>query len=152
MNSSDWGWPAAESIHFIGLCLLIGAVGLFDLRMIGLARSVPLGALHRLVPWGVAGYLMNAASGLSFLTARMDLFMYNPAFQLKILFMAVAGINVLIFYLTMHRRVSAVGGLEDAPLGARIAAGTSLACWIAIIVCGRMLTFYKPPFHWCPWC
>jgi hypothetical protein len=35
---------------------------------------------------------------------------------------------------------------------ARIIAVTSLACWIGVIICGRLLTFYRPPWHWCPWC
>ena len=42
-----WGWPAVESLHFIGLSLLIGTVGLFDLRMMGLAKGIPMSALHR---------------------------------------------------------------------------------------------------------
>ena len=152
MNTSNWGWPIAESVHFIGLCMLIGAVGMFDLRMMGFAKRVPLGALHRLIPWGVAGYCINVLSGISFLTAQTDQYMYNPAFQMKMLFMGTAGINVLVFYLTMSRKVAVTGANENAPMAARVIAVTSLACWIGVIVCGRMLTFYRPPWHWCPWC
>ena len=54
MNST-WGWPVVETLHFVGLSLLIGTVGLFDLRMMGLAKGVPMSALHRLVPWGWPG-------------------------------------------------------------------------------------------------
>ena len=45
-----WGWPIAEIVHFTGLCLLFGAVALFDLRMLGVARGIRLSALHRLIP------------------------------------------------------------------------------------------------------
>ena len=38
---SVWGWPAVESLHFIGLSLLIGTVGMFDLRMMGLEKGIP---------------------------------------------------------------------------------------------------------------
>ncbi|GIS51033.1 MAG: hypothetical protein Ct9H90mP25_4670 [Gammaproteobacteria bacterium] len=38
--NSPWGWPTAESIHFLGLCLLIGCVGVFDLRMLGIGRGI----------------------------------------------------------------------------------------------------------------
>src|SRR5690606_29125917 len=48
---SAWGWPMAEIVHFIGICLLIGAVGMFDLRMIGFARGLSIEALHKLVPF-----------------------------------------------------------------------------------------------------
>ena len=48
--NSPWGWPVAESIHFFGLCLLVGTVGLFDLRMMGFAKEISLADLHRLGP------------------------------------------------------------------------------------------------------
>ena len=153
MKHYQWAWPTAECLHFIGLCLLIGTVGVFDLRMIGFLRRIPLGALHRLIPWGVFGYGINVVTGVSFLSTYSDQYIHNPAFQIKILLMATAGVNVLVFYLTMYRRVALVGAGEQAPLGARLAAGISLACWIGVIVCGRYLTFYRPPnYFWCPWC
>ena len=62
-----WGWPAAESVHFIGLCLLVGAIFLFDLRLLGFASRIPIGALHRLIPWGLLGFAMTGASGILFL-------------------------------------------------------------------------------------
>ena len=153
MKHYQWAWPTAECLHFIGLCLLIGTVGVFDLRMIGFLRRIPLGALHRLIPWGVFGYGINVVTGVSFLSTYPDQYIHNPAFQIKILFMATAGVNVLVLYLTMYRSVALVGAGEQAPLGARLAAGISLACWIGVIVCGRYLTFYRPPnYFWCPWC
>ena len=151
--TGSWQWPTAESIHFIGLSLLIGTVGLFDLRLLGLARWIPLSALHRLVPWGVAGYVMNILTGICFLTNAPGQYVYNPAFQLKILSMSIAGFNVLMFYTTMFRRITTLGPGENAPIPARIIGGVSLVCWLSVIACGRLLTFFRPPaFHWCPWC
>jgi hypothetical protein len=152
MKQFEWAWPTIESIHFIGLCLLIGTVGLFDLRMIGFVKRVPVAALHKLIPFGVLGYVLNVLTGLSFLAASPDQYIYNPAFQSKMLFMGAAGINVAVFYLTMYRRVMATGPAGEAPLPARIAGGVSLICWVGVIFCGRFLTFYRPPWHWCPWC
>ena len=147
-----WAWPIAESFHFFGLSLLMGTVGLFDLRLLGFAKRIPLAALHRLIPWGILGYFINMLSGISFLTAEPDQYIYNPSFQIKMVFMSLAGINVLLFYLTMFRKVSARGPGQDAPLPARIMGGASLAFWIGVMSCGRLLTFFRPPFHWCPWC
>jgi hypothetical protein len=148
----NWEWPAAESLHFIGLSMLIGTVGLFDLRLLGLGRSISLPSLHRLVPWGIFGYCINVFTGICFFTAAPDLFMFNPSFQLKVLFMAIAGVNVLLFYTTMFRKVKLLGPGENAPLPARIIGGVSLFLWLGVITFGRLLTFYKPPMHWCPWC
>jgi hypothetical protein len=145
-------WPTSESIHFIGLCLLIGTVGLFDLRMLGIVKRIPISALHRLIPIGILGYCMNVLTGLTFLSGYPDQYIYNPAFQTKMLFMAGAGLNVFIFYLVTYPSVASLGPTEEAPLGARIAGGVSLVCWIGVIVCGRYITFFRPPWYWCPWC
>ena len=141
---SRWGWPAAESIHFLGLSLLVGCITLFDLRLLGMAKRIPIAALHRLIPWGLAGYGINVVSGLAFLMTEPDQYIYNPAFQFKLLFMAVAGFNALAFYLLAYRASTAPGAAAEAPRSARIIAATSLCMWIAVIVCGRLLTFYRP--------
>ena len=94
---SRWGWPAAESIHFLGLSLLVGCIALFDLRLLGMGKRIPIAALHKLIPWGLTGYAINVVSGLSFLMTEPDQYIYNPAFQFKLLFMAVAGFNASAF-------------------------------------------------------
>ena len=114
-----WAWPAAESLHFIGLSMLIGMIFLFDLRLLGMAKRIPIAALHKLVPWGVLGYGINLLSGSFFLMAEPDQYIYNPAFHFKMLFMAVAGLNVAGFYLTTSRRTMGPGAGDDAPRRAR---------------------------------
>ena len=152
LMSSAWGWPTVESLHFLGLSLLIGTVGLFDLRMLGVAKGVPMGALHRLIPWGVGGYLTNVATGFLFVTSAPDQYVYNPAFQTKLTLMAVAGLNVLVFYRFTFAGVRASGEGADAPRAAKVAAAVSLCCWVGVIVCGRLITYFRPPYHWCWWC
>lgn len=152
LMSSAWGWPAAESAHFIGLSVLVGTIGMFDLRMLGLARGVPMIALHRLIPWGVAGYALNVATGLLFLVTAPDQYLYNPAFQIKLALMAIAGLNVLIFYRFVFAHVRLTDPAADPPRSARIAAAVSLACWVGVITGGRLITYYRPPYHWCFWC
>ena len=149
---SAWGWPAVESLHFIGLSLLIGTVGLFDLRMMGLARGIPMSALHRLVSWGVGGYVLNVMTGVMFVTSAPDQYLYNPAFQTKLALMGIAGINVLFFYRFVFRPVKAASAGASAPRSAQFAAAISLTCWVGVIVCGRLITCYRPPYHWCFWC
>ena len=141
---SKWGWPFAESIHFIGLSLLVGTIALFDMRLLGLAKRIPIAALHKLIPWGLVGYGINLVSGLMFLMTEPDQYIYNPSFHFKMLFMALAGANALAFYATTSRRTMGPGAGNDAPRAAKIIAATSLCLWVAIIVCGRLLTFYRP--------
>jgi uncharacterized membrane protein len=139
-----WTWPAVESIHFLGLTLLFGSIGAWDLRLLGVGRGVPVAAFHRLIPFAVLGFAINVVSGIGFLMAAPDQYIYNPAFHLKMLLVAVAGLNVLVFYVTIFRRVQDLGPAEPTPLGATLSGAVSLACWMGVIVCGRMITFYRP--------
>ena len=139
-----WAWPIAESIHFIGLTLLFGSIAAWDLRLLGVAKQVPIAAFHRLIPFAVLGFAINAASGSFFLMAEPDQYVYNPAFQLKMLCVLLGGANVLVFYLTMFRRVNALGPDVPGPIVARLNGAVSLALWMAVIVCGRLIAFYRP--------
>jgi hypothetical protein len=139
-----WGWPAMESVHFIGLCIVVGTIVVFDLRLLGLAPRIPIAALHRLIPWGLAGFAVSATSGSMFLLTEPDQYIYNPSFHFKIAFMAVAGVNALMFYVLAFRRTAGPGAGDRAPRSARIIAAISLAMWLGVIVAGRLLTFYRP--------
>jgi hypothetical protein len=139
-----WGWPAMESVHFTGLTLLFGSIAAWDLRLVGVAKRVPIAAFHHLVPFAVLGFAINAASGSMFLMTEPDQYIYNRAFHFKLLFLALAGLNVLVFYLTIFRRVRALGPGAPEPHLARINGAASLVCWIGVIICGRLITFYRP--------
>jgi hypothetical protein len=142
--NSRWGWPTAESIHFLGLSLLVGTIGLFDLRLLGVGKRIPIAALHGLIPWGLLGYGINVVSGAAFLMTEPNQYIYNRAFQFKLLFMAIAGFNATAFYVTVYRRATAPGAPADAPRSAKLIATISLCMWIGVIVCGRLLTFFRP--------
>jgi hypothetical protein len=150
--NSPWGWPVIESLHFIGLSLLLGTVGLFDLRVLGLAPAIPLPALHRLIPFGVAGFGLNVLTGVMFVSSVPDQYLYNPAFQSKLLCMALAGLNMLLFYSSSFRAVMQSSPSAQALRTARVFAAISLLCWAGVITGGRLITFFRPPFYWCFWC
>ena len=141
---THWAWPIAESLHFLGLCLLVGAIGSFDLRLLGVARRVPIAAMHRLIPWGILGFAINACTGLLFVLTEPDQYIYNPSFHFKVLALVIAGVNASLFYATSYRRVFGPAAALDAPRRAKAIALVSLCAWMTVIVCGRMLTFYRP--------
>jgi hypothetical protein len=146
-DHEPWLWPIMQSLHYLGACLLIGTVGLFDLRALGLAKGIVPGAIHRLIPVGVGGYVSNMLLGVVFFFGHPDQYFYNDAFRLKLSLMAVAGINILVFYGTgAFAEVRMLPAGADASLRVKIITGTSLAVWVGVIVCGRMITFFRPPF------
>src|ERR1019366_9751464 len=66
VRNSTWAFPTLQSLHFIGMSLLIGIVGAIDLRVLGVARAVPLGPLHRLLPLAFIGFGINLTTGIFF--------------------------------------------------------------------------------------
>jgi hypothetical protein len=138
-----WIWPAAETLHFAGMAVLVGVVGTFDLRMLGMAKQLPVAPLHHLIPFGIAAFAINLLTGLIFVAGAPDTYVGNTAFYIKLVFIVLAGINVGAFYLTgIFRQVEGLGPGEDAPMGAMVIAGTSLVFWTAVIYFGRHLSYF----------
>src|SRR5512140_947676 len=103
MVNLKWGWPASETVHFIGLSLLFGVVLLVDLRMLGFLKGIPFSTLHRLLPWGVLGFGVNVVTGiLFFIGAPPDFYVNNPVFIWKLALILVAGANALYFTVFEH--------------------------------------------------
>ena len=146
MVNTRWAWPICESIHFIGLSLLIGTVGMFDLRLLGVGRQIAPAQLHRLIKFGVAGFIGNILTGICFLSGAPDQYIYNLAFRWKVVFLIVAGLNIAVFYSAFFRRVRVLGAGDPIPMGARLVGAVSLSMWIGVITAGRLLTFYRPIF------
>ena len=142
-----WVWPACETLHFIGMALLVGIVGLLDLRMLGFVKGLPIAPLNRLLPWGIAGFVLNLMTGSIFFAGDPFQYIHNTVFWAKMLFVMLAGANVCVFYLTdLSRQVDAVKAGEDAPRAARWVAAVSLFLWIGVMYFGRMLPFLGGAF------
>src|SRR4026207_2436363 len=84
MVTSEWAWPACETLHFIGLALLIGNVGLLDLRLLGFAKGLPFVALNRFVRWAVVGFVINFVTGVTFFVGNPFQYINNLAFGYKL--------------------------------------------------------------------
>jgi hypothetical protein len=132
-------WPILQTFHFVGLVLLLGTIGILDLRVLGMAKRLPVGPLHQLVPWGIAGFCISATSGILFFIGHPSQFAFDTLFRLKLATIFLAGVNVLIFYLTVFREVNALGPGEDAPPRAKVIALMSLVLWFAVICLGRYM-------------
>jgi hypothetical protein len=144
-RDSRWAWPIFESLHFIGMSLLVGTIGMVDQRLLGFARAVPVAAMHPQIPLGICGFLLNMTTGIFFICATPDQYLFNAAFRWKVVFLTIAGLNVLFFYTRIFRRLEAFSEEHHAPpLAARIVGGVSLGAWIGVMSAGRLLTFFRP--------
>ena len=144
LRTARWGWPIFESLHFTGMSMLLGTVGVFDLRLLGFARRIPIAALHRLIPIGISGFVINAVTGFCFLCATPDQYWFNRACSWKVTFIAIAGLNVMIFYAGVFRRLLDTPPDTPPPAAARIAGAVSLLAWVGVMSAGRLLTFLRP--------
>src|SRR3989442_5812342 len=105
-----WLWPLCEALPFIGLALLVGIVGVLDLRMLGMEKGLPIGPLQRLMPWAILGFVINLITGVLFFAGDPFQYIHNVAFGFKLLFIGLAGVNVILFYVTgLYRRVGSLG-------------------------------------------
>jgi hypothetical protein len=142
-----WIWPLCEILHFAGLCLLLGITGGLDLRILGLAKRVPIAALQRMIPLAIAGFVINLLTGALFFAGAPFQYIHNYPFWLKMLSIFLAGVNVAVFqWRGLAQAVDRVGPGEDAPFPAKVVAATSLVLWVAVIWWGRMLPFLGNAF------
>jgi len=144
LDNGAWSWPMAESLHFIGLTFLVGGISLIDLRILGLGKGIRIADMHKLVGFVVAGFVLNVLTGSLFVIGQPDQYFLNRAFHFKLVFLTIAGLNVLAFYSTVFKQLKQLGPHEEAPVAARCMAAVSLLCWIGVICAGRLLTFYRP--------
>ena len=147
INDLAWSWPILEMVHFMGLVLLVGITGAYDLRLLGFAKSVPLAPLHQLMPWALVGFGLCLVSGIILVTGnafKEPIVLFgNVPFMLKMLFIALAGVNAAVFYRgPMHRAVGDLGHEENVPRAAKIIAASSLVLWIGVIYFGRMIPWH----------
>jgi hypothetical protein len=139
-------WPICETLHFVGLALLVGAAGIFDLRLMGFLKGIPIAAAMQMRGWAAAGIAMNVITGVLFFVGAPDQYINNPAWWGKVLFLIVAMLNIAFFETTQGARMLAMTAEEDMPVSFKIAGAVSIASWFAVLYFGRMLPFIGNAF------
>jgi uncharacterized membrane protein len=143
VRDTPWTWIAAETLHFVGLSLLVGVILLIDLRMLGFMPQVPFKALDRLLPWAMLGFALNVFTGMLFFAAAFGQYTNNPAFFWKLIFVLLAGFNTL--YFTFDDTWAMAPGREAPPLSKAAAVG-AMFFWVGVMYWGSMLPFIGNAF------
>jgi len=143
---STWAWPAAETVHFLGLSLSFGVLLAVNLRLLGVMKQIPFSDVHRLLPWGMLGFGANLITGMFFFVGQPGQYSSSEPFKWKVVFLVIAGANFL--YLTVFGRPWVSNGDErfDAGPGDKAMAILSLTSWLAVLWAGRMLPFLGKAF------
>lgn len=136
-----WLFPAAEIVHFFGLCLLMGAILIVDLRLLGFVKQLSLQSALKLVPVAIVGIVLNILSGLVFLCTYPENYWPNTAFWLKLLGFFIASFNALWFEWKEAPKLNGLEANADVSWSIKIFAVVSLSAWTSVIIIGRFLPF-----------
>ncbi|HYG54961.1 MAG TPA: DUF6644 family protein [Burkholderiales bacterium] len=142
-----WLYPTVEIFHIVGIALLFGSIAVFDLRLLGLSRSIPIRRLAgHVLPWTAASFLLIVPSGLLMFIAHASEFIESGVFVLKMGLIMAAGLNAALFHAITFRTADVWDSEEmrklPPPPSARLAGGLSLLLWISVIACGRLLAYF----------
>ena len=140
----DYLWfPLIESIHVIAICIVVGSVFVVDLRLMGVtSKKKPVTELAReVLPWTWGFFVIALIAGVLMFISKAPTYFDNDYFRYKMLFMALAGVNMAIFHFFTFK--SGHTWDTDAPtvIGAKIAGALSCLFWIAVVACGRWIGF-----------
>jgi hypothetical protein len=143
IRESMWAFPMLNLVHLLGLTVAAGTTVYWDLRLlgVGLRRSAVSELGRQLLPWTWGGFSVMFISGALLAWCEAGRLYSNFFFRMKVLFLLLAGMNVLIFHLTVYRSVLAWDRASVTPLRARIAGFLSLFLWFCIIAAGRAIGY-----------
>ena len=143
-ESGVWTYAFLNLFHILGISTLFGSILLLDLRLLGLARRLPIGDLSRFtVPISRIGFALAAGTGVMMLSTNGSEYVGNPYLPAKFAAIALGLLNVAIVSRLGAWRASRVRELtapERRTLA--VAGGTSLASWLTAVVCGRMIGYW----------
>jgi uncharacterized membrane protein len=138
INHVIWFVPW-QTVHFFGFSLIFGTALVVSLRVLGFWKSVSFAAVHRLLPLGVLGVVMNVFSGMLILLADSSRYLNAPTFAPKIALIVIGAAAVL--YFSLSERLWKVSAGEDAPAGAKWVAALVLISWTGVIMGGRLISY-----------
>ncbi|HKA75176.1 MAG TPA: DUF6644 family protein [Xanthobacteraceae bacterium] len=140
-----WLIPVLQAVHILAIAAVLSAVMLVDLRILQVAgRSQTMAeTARRFVPWIWASLIVLAATGLLLIIGEPKRSLLNPAFQLKMLLLALAIAVTVAFQSSLRRNVAS--WRDGAPRGVMMSALAVLTflLWCAIAVAGRWIAYLQ---------
>jgi hypothetical protein len=136
-----WTWPILETLHFIGMSLLIGAILVMDMRLIGVQRVIPSLTVHQLLPLAFIGFGINLLTGIIFIFGDPFRYAANPSFQMKMALILLAGLNALLYAKKVAPALAAAPQNSEPPAIAKAVGATSIVLWIGVICFGRLIPY-----------
>jgi hypothetical protein len=145
MRSSLKAMPFVEAAHVLAAATVFGTILIVDLRLLGFPstrRSVRL-VEHELLWLTWTAFFVAVITGALMFAANAATYVANTPFQLKMVALLAAGVNMAAFQLVTFRSVAAWDKDKPSPGAARFAGAASILIWIAVIFVARWIGFTK---------
>ena len=143
IHKKAWAFTTIEVVHVFAVSLVIGTIAIVDLRLLGLASTKrPFAELsRRVLPFTWAAFVLAVIAGSLLFISRAAEYFVNTVFWIKMSLIVLAGINMMIFEFITVRGVQEWNLNPTPPPRARLAGGISIACWVLVVVFGRLIGF-----------
>ncbi len=143
VRSTPFMYPTLESLHILGIAVLVGPAFAFDLRLLGVGRrlNTVTEAARHLLPVSHVGLAIAAVTGIALFSANAVGVADSEAALWKLGLLLLAGLNVLAFHRGVYRRVAQWADADATPVAARISAVVSMTTWTSVIFAGRFLAY-----------
>jgi hypothetical protein len=139
---SFWIYPIVLTLHTVGLGFLVGTSAAIDLRILGVARSLPLAPMEKFYPVMYLGFWINALTGIVLFVAAASVMGVNRIYWAKMLFVVLGVVVMRLLKIRVFGDAASVNA-DPAPMKAKILAGASLFAWAGAITAGRFTAYLR---------
>lgn len=141
VTSGAWTWPIMETMHFFGMSLLLGSLLVIDLRLMGFFKRISIHTAHKLLPYAFIGFGINLVTGILFYFGDPWRYTINISFRIKMLLVLLAGINALLFYFLIDKKIPSWEAHGSTPGLAKAIGFSSLGLWFGVLILGRLIPY-----------
>jgi hypothetical protein len=143
IRESIWIFPVIETTHVMALSLSVGTIAMIDLRLMGLAmRKVAVSEISKqLLPWALIGFGIMFSTGLLLFVAQPLKCYESIFFPIKMGLILLAGLNALVFQVTMYPTLVDWDQSPLPPFWARLMGALSLVLWVGVVAAGRTMAY-----------
>jgi hypothetical protein len=137
-SNSIWAFPSILTFHTFGMMVLVGTSMVVDMRLLGIARQIPIASMRVLFRIMWAAFWLNLVTGLILFAADAVTKSTSWLFGVKL----VLVITGVVTMRQMQRRLYPES--TTAPVttgGLRNLAVASLVVWLAAVTAGRLLAY-----------
>jgi hypothetical protein len=142
LRESVYMWALVDGVHVLGLCIFLGMLLFWELRLfnVGVRGASVSETWDRLSPWILAGFVVMLISGLLLFVSEPVRFWGNIFFRIKLVALALAGLNALAFHFGVGKRL-VDWDVRPLPQTAHLVGVASITLWVLIVFCGRLIAY-----------